>query len=72
MSKASSKIMIEAKGLCKYYGPFVAIKDISFAIPEGQFVAFLGPNGAGKTTTMKILSGSCRATKAGSSFSVRI
>lgn len=57
MSKASSKIMIEAKGLCKYYGPFVAIKDISFAIPEGQIVAFLGPNGAGKTTTMKILSG---------------
>ncbi|MFC1730973.1 ABC transporter ATP-binding protein, partial [candidate division KSB1 bacterium] len=32
-------------------------RDISFAIPEGQIVAFLGPNGAGKTTTMKILSG---------------
>ena len=57
MSKASPKIMIEAKGLSKFYGPFVAIKDISFAIPEGQIVAFLGPNGAGKTTTMKILSG---------------
>ncbi len=57
MSKASSKIMIEAKGLSKFYGPFVAIKNISFAIPEGQIVAFLGPNGAGKTTTMKILSG---------------
>jgi len=49
--------MIEAKGLSKYYGHFIAIKDISFAIPEGQIVAFLGPNGAGKTTTMKILSG---------------
>ncbi|RMF70239.1 MAG: ABC transporter ATP-binding protein [Calditrichaeota bacterium] len=49
--------MIEAKGLSKYYGPFVAIKDITFAIPEGQIVAFLGPNGAGKSTTMKILSG---------------
>lgn len=49
--------MIEAKGLSKYFGPFVAIKDITFAIPEGQIVAFLGPNGAGKTTTMKILSG---------------
>jgi len=51
------KIMIEASGLSKYFGPFVAIKDISFAIPEGQIVAFLGPNGAGKSTTMKILSG---------------
>ncbi|RMD88012.1 MAG: ABC transporter ATP-binding protein [Calditrichaeota bacterium] len=49
--------MIEANGLSKYYGPFIAIKDITFAIPEGQIVAFLGPNGAGKTTTMKILTG---------------
>lgn len=53
----NSKAMIEAKGLSKYYGPFVAIQDISFSIPEGKIVAFLGPNGAGKSTTMKILSG---------------
>ena len=57
MGASSSKAMIEAKGLSKYYGPFVAIKDITFSIPEGQIVAFLGPNGAGKSTTMKILSG---------------
>ena len=56
MSQANP-IMIEAKGLSKFYGPFVAIKDISFEIPKGQIVAFLGPNGAGKTTTMRILCG---------------
>lgn len=49
--------MIEAIGVSKYYGPFVAVKDITFSIPEGQIVAFLGPNGAGKSTTMKILCG---------------
>jgi len=49
--------MIEAKGLSKYFGSFVAIENISFSIPEGQIVAFLGPNGAGKSTTMKILTG---------------
>lgn len=49
--------MIEAKGLSKYFGPFVAVKDVSFAIPKGQIVAFVGPNGAGKSTTMRILSG---------------
>lgn len=53
----SSRPMIEAQGLSKYYGDFVAIEDISFSIPEGQIVAFLGPNGAGKSTTMKILTG---------------
>lgn len=52
-----AQIMIEARGLSKFYGPFVAIEDISFSIPEGQIVAFLGPNGAGKSTTMKILTG---------------
>lgn len=57
MAGNSSKVMIEAKGLSKFYGPFVAIKDISFSIPEGQIAAFLGPNGAGKSTTMKILTG---------------
>ncbi|MBT5875928.1 MAG: ABC transporter ATP-binding protein [Candidatus Latescibacteria bacterium] len=55
--------MIEAKGLSKFYGPFVAIKDMTFAIPEGQIVAFLGPNGAGKSTTMKILSGYLAASE---------
>ncbi len=57
MGNHDSKIMIEAKGLSKFYGSFVAIKDVSFSIPQGQIVAFVGPNGAGKSTTMKILSG---------------
>ncbi|MFQ5676633.1 MAG: ABC transporter ATP-binding protein [bacterium] len=59
----NSKVMIEANGLSKYYGPFVAIQDITFSIPEGRIVAFLGPNGAGKSTTMKILSGYLAASE---------
>lgn len=35
----------------------LAVKDVSFAVPEGEIVGFLGPNGAGKTTTLKMLSG---------------
>jgi ABC-2 type transport system ATP-binding protein len=49
--------MIEVERLCKYYGPFVAVRDISFRIPAGQIVALLGPNGAGKTTIMRMLAG---------------
>ena len=43
-----SDAMIEANGLCKYYGSFIAAEDISFRVPRGEIVAFLGPNGAGK------------------------
>jgi ABC-2 type transport system ATP-binding protein len=56
-ASSTSKTMIEAQGLTKYYGPFIAAENITFSIPEGQIVAFLGPNGAGKTTTMKMLTG---------------
>lgn len=34
-----------------------AVKDVSFAVDEGEVVAFLGPNGAGKSTTIKMLTG---------------
>jgi ABC-2 type transport system ATP-binding protein len=50
-------LMIEAIGLTKYFGPFVATKDVSFTVPRGQVAAFLGPNGAGKSTTMRLLTG---------------
>src|SRR4051794_10045847 len=51
----STPVMIEAKGLCKQYGSFLAVRDVTFAIPQGQVVAFLGPHGAGETTTMRPL-----------------
>ena len=34
-----------------------AVRGISFAIEQGERVAFIGPNGAGKSTTIKILTG---------------
>ena len=49
--------MIEALRLSKSYGPFVAVGDVSFSIPQGQVVALLGPNGAGKTTILRMLTG---------------
>ena len=58
-----SDIMIEAEGLCKYYGAFKAVENMTFSIPKGQVVAFLGPNGAGKSTSMKLLTGFISASK---------
>jgi ABC-2 type transport system ATP-binding protein len=49
--------MIEAKSLCKRYGPITAVEDLSFKVDAGQILGFLGPNGAGKSTTMRMLTG---------------
>lgn len=54
---SDQSLMIEADGLCKYYGRFTAVENITFSIKKGEVVAFLGPNGAGKSTTMKLLTG---------------
>jgi len=48
---------IEAKGVRKTFGNFVAVKDVSLDVGYGQIYGLLGANGAGKTTTIKILCG---------------
>ncbi|MBK7747764.1 MAG: ABC transporter ATP-binding protein [Candidatus Obscuribacter sp.] len=48
---------IEAKGVRKTFGNFVAVKDVSLEVGYGQIYGLLGANGAGKTTTIKILCG---------------
>jgi len=52
-----SKLILETRGLNKYYGEQLAVKDVSLKIPRGSIYGLLGPNGAGKTTTLKMLTG---------------
>ncbi|MGN1264110.1 MAG: ATP-binding cassette domain-containing protein [Prevotella sp.] len=48
---------IEADGLTKQFGDFIATDHITFKVRKGEIFGFLGANGAGKTTAMKMLCG---------------
>src|SRR3990172_6365177 len=47
--------IVQARGLTKKFGDFVAVAPIDFHIVKGEAFGFLGPNGAGKTSTMKMI-----------------
>ena len=50
--------MIEFENVsASYDGELPILRDVSFRIPDGDFVAFVGTNGAGKSTTMRLING---------------
>jgi branched-chain amino acid transport system ATP-binding protein len=49
--------LLELHEVCAGYGPFRAIFDVSFSVPEGGVVALLGANGAGKSTIARVVTG---------------
>ena len=50
-------MLLAIEGLSVNYGGLAALRGVSVAVEEGQFVAIVGPNGAGKTTLFKAISG---------------
>jgi len=49
--------LLEVKGLTKRFKGLVAVKDVSFAVDEGECLGIIGPNGAGKTTIFNLITG---------------
>ncbi|MFT3795508.1 ABC transporter ATP-binding protein [Flavobacterium sp.] len=52
-----TELSIKADKICKRFGDFTAVKEISFEVEKGEIFGFLGANGAGKTTAMRMLCG---------------
>ena len=48
---------VELRQVTKRFGDTVALADVSFTVPAGQFVTLLGPSGCGKTTFLRVVAG---------------
>lgn len=55
-------IVLEVKGLAKYFGGLKAVDGVDIEVRRGGVHALIGPNGSGKTTTLNVLSGLYKAT----------
>ena len=49
--------MLKVTDVCKKYGKYEVLKQMSFSVPKGSIYGLVGRNGAGKTTIMRIISG---------------
>jgi ABC-2 type transport system ATP-binding protein len=56
----ATETVVQAAGLVKRFGDFVALDGLDLEVHRGEVHGFLGPNGAGKSTTIRILLGLVR------------
>jgi ABC-2 type transport system ATP-binding protein len=47
--------ILSVDGVCKSYGNFTALNNVSLSVPKGSVFGLLGPNGAGKTSLIRII-----------------
>ena len=54
-------VLLQVTGVAKSFGGVRAVRDVSFALEEGEVLGLMGANGAGKTTLFNLISGAVRA-----------
>jgi len=57
------QIDLSVQNVTKTFKDFVAVDDVSFEVPDGQFFSILGPSGCGKTTLLRMIAGLTEPTR---------
>jgi len=57
------QIDLSVKNVTKIFKEFVAVDNVSFEVPDGQFFSILGPSGCGKTTLLRMIAGLTEPTE---------
>jgi branched-chain amino acid transport system ATP-binding protein len=57
---ADAPALLSVRGLRKAFGGLVAVRDLSFEVPEGTIMGLIGPNGSGKTTALNLITAELR------------
>jgi len=56
-------MLLEIKGLTKYFGGLAAVRDFNMHIDHGELLGLIGPNGAGKTTIFNLITSIYKPTR---------
>jgi branched-chain amino acid transport system ATP-binding protein len=48
---------LQVRGLSKHFGEQGVLREVTFALEEGEALGIIGPNGAGKTTLFNLIAG---------------
>jgi len=63
VTESYPEVLLETKGLTKYFGGLAAVSQLDTHVNRGEIVGLIGPNGAGKTTTFNLMTGIHRPTE---------
>jgi branched-chain amino acid transport system permease protein len=53
----SLTVVLELKGLCKYFAGIKALDGVNLTLRKGEILGLLGPNGSGKSTLINVVTG---------------